>query len=369
MYNFKDNEVVILLGAGASVEAGIPHSARMINNLEELIATEEKWKDYLDLYNYIKSSIRHSSGIQGRFEVNNYNIETLVNTLDELVKKHEHTLYPFIGAWNPTLVERAGVDFSLIKGLKEKILEELRTKWLPIGDEESAGYYSGLLRFKNEYEFPLRIFSLNYDLCLETVCKKERINLELGFTKERFWNWRQFGESNESPDIYYYKLHGSIDWKYEKDKLTFDAPSRIAHKDEALIFGTSYKLQYRDPFLFLVYEFRKWVLESKLIVCIGYGFGDEHINKIIYQALSQKKDLLLLSISPFEVVDAGKVDEYRKKEELRIARLLEPINGETFKEQIICREMKAKEFMLEKMNREFLGNLFKDEDEPFPTLK
>ena len=265
MYNFKSDEVVILLGAGASVEAGIPHSADMISKLEGQVEHDKKWNDYLRLYNYIKSSILHSSGIQGRFGFYNYNIETLVNNLDELVKKHEHILYPFVGAWNPTLVELAGNDFSHIRELKEKILDELRTKWLPIGDEDAVSYYIGLVKFKEDYEFPLRIFSLNYDLCLETVCKKEKINLELGFNKEKKWNWRQFGESNEVPDIYYYKLHGSMDWKYEKDWLTFDASSRIAHEDAALIFGTSYKLQYRDPFLFLVYEFRKWVLESKLI--------------------------------------------------------------------------------------------------------
>jgi hypothetical protein len=52
-----------------------------------------------------------------------------------------------------------------------------------------------------------------------------------------------------------------------------------------LIFGTSYKLQYVDPFLFLVYQLRRLSLSAKLLLVIGYGFGDEHINGILKQAL------------------------------------------------------------------------------------
>jgi len=39
----------------------------------------------------------------------------------------------------------------------------------------------------------------------------------------------------------------------------------IAPRPIAIILGAMYKLQYVDPFLFLAYEFRKWMLESRLI--------------------------------------------------------------------------------------------------------
>ncbi len=306
MYTFKNDEIVILLGAGASVDAGIPHSAEMIRRVENLIKSDAKWQDFQELYNYVRSSIHYSFGIQGRFGTDvNYNIETLVNTLDELTKKQEHTLYPFVGAWNPTLVELAGNDFKFIKDLKGKILHDLRGKWLELPNKERADYYKGLIDFRMDYQYPLRVFSLNYDLCLETACEQEGLDLEIGFNKERKWDWRQFTDTHpdETPDIYYYKLHGSTNWQYDSDdRLTFtDAPNTIEDDKAAIIFGTSYKLQYRDPFLFLAYEFRKWILECKLLVCVGYGFGDEHINKIIQQALSQNSERLLLSILPFKV--------------------------------------------------------------------
>jgi hypothetical protein len=278
-------------------------------------------------------------------------------------------LYPFVGAWNPTLVELAGIDFDNIKRLKAKILDELRSNWLAIENENLLDYYQGLIDFREEYQYPLRIFSLNYDRCLELTCQKRDISLELGFNKEKIWNWRRFSESNEIPEIYFYKLHGSIDWKYEKEKLTYtDAQSKIEHEDAALIFGTTYKLQYRDPFLFLAYEFRKYAIDAKLIICIGYGFGDEHINKIIQQALVQDKNHLLLSVSPIKI-EEGKVLESRKIQQEKIAKLIDQKNSNQIVDQIVCWEYKAKQFMSEKMKIENMGGLFSDEYAPFATIK
>ncbi|MDI9639418.1 hypothetical protein QM565_27300 [Geitlerinema splendidum] len=53
----RSQDLVILLGAGASAESGIPPSAMMIERLEKLLHSEEKWKLYKDLYNHLKSAI------------------------------------------------------------------------------------------------------------------------------------------------------------------------------------------------------------------------------------------------------------------------------------------------------------------------
>ena len=170
------------------------------------------------------------------------------------------------------------------------------------------------------------------------------------------------------PDIYFYKLHGSTDWYDDLNgRLTFtDAPNTIPDDKAAIIFGTSYKLQYRDPFLFLAYEFRKWVLDCKLIICIGYGFGDPHINKIIQQALSQNSRRLLLSVSPFEVDEGFENyggEDIRKKQQ-EVALLLDYKNVN----QIVCENYPAALFMNDNLNREHLGALFPPEEQPFPVL-
>ena len=69
-----------------------------------------------------------------------------------------------------------------------------------------------------------------------------------------------------------------------------DSPTKIEDDRVALIFGTSNKLQYVDPFLFLAYQLRRWTIEAaRLVVTIGYGFMDDHINEILGQALRQDR--------------------------------------------------------------------------------
>ena len=103
---FKRNEIILLLGAGASVEAGIPHSNDMVRRIEDAVSGEDpNWSCYQSLYRYIRSSVFYADGLEGVFgDAVPFNIERLVNVLDELQKKERHTLYPFVGAWNPKLL-------------------------------------------------------------------------------------------------------------------------------------------------------------------------------------------------------------------------------------------------------------------------
>ena len=64
-----------------------------------------------------------------------------------------------------------------------------------------------------------------------------------------------------------------------------------------LIFGADYKMQYIDPYLFYAYELRRYSLEAKIILTIGYSFRDEHINGIITQALQHDKSRVLVAVS------------------------------------------------------------------------
>lgn len=297
---FRRDEIVVLLGAGASVEAGIPDSHQMVSRIENRIESgEDQWNNYRELYRLLRSSVYYGDGLDGIFgDAVSYNIERLVGVLDELRKRQGHTLYPFVGAWTPKLREVAGIRFEKVDEFRNEIVKLLRERWLPLSDERRASYFSGLLRFHREYEYPLRIFSLNYDLCVERACGRE--NVQRGFSADQHWDWRLFDETSEDPrPLLLYKLHGSTDWRREDDGrvMCSDASSAIDHDDVALIFGTSYKMQYTDPFLYLAYELRRWTLDTaRLIITIGYGFQDEHINGILEQALRQNRERKLLGI-------------------------------------------------------------------------
>ena len=164
---FGPDEIIVLLGAGASVDADLPDSRMMIDRIERLVLESPDWKPYRELYYYIKSSIFFADGLRGDFGDDvSFNIERLANVLDELPQQDRHALYPFVGAWHPRLREVVGTDFEHVHGFRRAIVEILRDEWVALGETERADYYEGLLRFQQEYEFPLRVFSLNYDLCV-----------------------------------------------------------------------------------------------------------------------------------------------------------------------------------------------------------
>lgn len=355
---FKRNEIILLLGAGASVEADIPDSSRMVQEIDNLVSSNDgTWSKFRDLYRYIRSSIFYADGLDGIFGDNvPFNIERLVNVLDELRKKERHTLYPFVGAWNPKLQDVAGAEFENVHTFQSEIIRILRDQWVALPEREKATYYGGLLRFQSEYEYPLRVFSLNYDLCVEETCGREKV--QRGFS-ERAWDWRLFDETSEDPvPLLLYKLHGSMDWYFDEDgRVTYsDSPSAIRDEKVALIFGTSYKLQYVDPFLFLAYELRRWTLDvARIIVCVGYGFNDDHINGILQQALRQNRTRKLLAV-------IGPDDDTATAEKCVSDQLMAQ------EDQIVAKACGAKEFLDKALTIAALSELFPDEEALIPEL-
>lgn len=302
--SFLANDVIFLLGAGCSVEAGIPNTIEMIKDIEEKIQLKPEWGKYKNLYNLTKSSIFYSRGIRGVYS-HSLNIEEVVNILNELIKQDEILLFPFIGTWNPKLISAAGQNFEKIKKFRDMIVTQLKA-WIDLKSYDKAKYYESFFDFQEDIGFPLRIFSLNYDLCLEKSIRENAV-IERGFnSKNHSWHWSRFDENPDEAGIFLYKLHGSIDW--EKDKKHGNLLKEIDgnfNKPE-LMFGTNYKLQYIDPYLFYMYELRKWSLECNYIVVIGYGFNDEHINGILRQALENKDKRILFAVSKKSQEDISK---------------------------------------------------------------
>ncbi|BAU15862.1 hypothetical protein LEP3755_64280 (plasmid) [Leptolyngbya sp. NIES-3755] len=256
--NFRQNDIIFLLGAGASVDAGIPASVHMINDLETLLLEHEDWELHKKLYDFVKSSILHGDGINGVFGRDvNYNIERLVCALSELELNEHHILFPFITGWMPKLVDLAGTDFKRITELKRKIVGRLKESWILVESYDKANYYQGFINFQRQFQYPLRIFTLNYDLCVERACRRAQI--ERGFNEARMLDVKRFEDDQDQPvDIFLYKVHGSIDWKKDKyGSLTFsDEAGSVSIRELEIIFGTSQKLKYVDPYLFLIHEFR-----------------------------------------------------------------------------------------------------------------
>lgn len=298
----RSKDIIVLLGAGASAEAGIPVSAQMISHLEDKIRDHETQKG---LYHHVKSAIHFSAGLKGHFgNAVPFNIETLVNTLNELERNEEHPLYPFIAAWSSRFVALAGSNFEEVRKFRQQILNNLK-KWMCPEDPAKSDYYKGLITLQRDLNYPLHVFSLNYDLCIERLNSSE-FRVETGFGgygPSHSWDWERFADletsNNVAPQLVLYKLHGSINWKRSVETKELFCVEQIESVDAdkmEVIFGREFKLEAADPYLFYAYKFRDLSLGARLIVTMGYGFGDAHINKMLTQSLQNDAERRLVVI-------------------------------------------------------------------------
>ena len=317
-------------------------------------------------YHFLKTSIRYLDSIRGRMESTSFNIEQLVNTLDELRRGDEHPLYPFVGAWIPKLSEVAGPGLHKVQEFRSDIVRRLRDDWVQLRYTDDASYYAGLSAFQKSFQHPLRVFTLNYDLCVETNCLASSI--ERGFNDKRQWDWRLFDEQVETEkNLFLYKLHGSIDWTHdaESNLIYLDSISQINPDAIAIIFGTTYKLQYVDPFLFFAYEFRRWTLDfARLVIAVGYGFGDPHINGILGQSLNRDPARKLLTVAPV----SGDSDEERKEAEAKRCKEIADLLKLRHTDQVTCWGCGAQEFFQTRLTLEALTQIFPQEDTLFAEL-
>src|SRR5450755_1320887 len=163
---FGSYDIVFLIGAGCSAEAEISVSNKMRQDLEELLRTNSEWQQYSDLHNYVKGAIIHHDCSKGR-GCTEPDIERLVITLTELERHQDSLLYPFIGSWCPRLQQLTKDDFTVVERFRRAILNQLRAWVMPRNYIRQSSYYGGFFNLANESNFPVRIFSLNYDLCIE----------------------------------------------------------------------------------------------------------------------------------------------------------------------------------------------------------
>ena len=362
----KENNIIFLLGAGCSKEASIPISNEMVNKVEKLLSEDNEWKSYMDLYNYLRSSIDYSEGIFGNFG-NAFNIEKLLIVMGQIEQRDRNIIYPFIGSWNIRLPEVAGKNFEKITEFKGLINKKLYDWVTPAELAEKAAYYAGFKKFQNEVGKTIRVFSLNYDECFEKVIGDNEV--EQGFDPKTY-EWQQSNFDIDTSKLFkLYKLHGSINWYTDKHTGKLMQSNHPVGNPE-LIFGIDTKLRANDPYFYYTSEFRKWILSNdcKLIVTIGYSYADEYINNLISQAIINKAERQVLNITYLDTealnhnkTKADLVEEITKNK-LHLTAAYNQHGAAQF--HVHCQG--AKEFLTSTISSEFFIKYLKEEtDAPF----
>lgn len=191
------------------------------------------------------------------------------------------------------------------------------------------------ITYRNKDFSRVNIFTTNNDLFNERVLDKLNINYNNGFGGglDKYFNPARFGytfskrieasvEKYEPLDnmIYLYKLHGSINWIEEEGNSLFNIKEvkideRYKPNDKNVLIypnplkqGKSLTAPYSD----IIREFqRKLLLQNSVLFVVGYSFSDEHINNIIYQALSTNSSLSIVIFGDYSKKSIFKVNDKR----------------------------------------------------------
>ena len=97
---------MILLGAGASVEAGIPDSYDMTKRILEAFKTNPEFKLYARVVSFVAGGLLFQNGIRGLNPLEiGVNVEELFNAIDLLANRNTLEAAPFVGSWHSMIDE------------------------------------------------------------------------------------------------------------------------------------------------------------------------------------------------------------------------------------------------------------------------
>ena len=174
----------------------------------------------------------------------------------------------------------------------------------------------------------IRIFTTNYDTLIERSLDQGGIQyfdgfvgtvrrrIELASYEQDLYSTPEGGSGSlrrVHDVVHLYKLHGSLTWRAERTPaigtttiVQSDGPPR---EDEvAVIYPTPTKEVdvLGHPYSDFLRSFSNSLIRPECaLISVGYGFADEHINRIIFDALSVNPSLQLLAADPSGVVEDG----------------------------------------------------------------
>ena len=299
-------KVAYLVGAGLSVDAGLPHSVQLAQKLKTHLESEAaasanaEARAQTALLYFLIGGIRFQWARLGLDPDQPINIEQIATAALRLKTRGNDPLAPYVASWSEKLMEfETGTD-AVFSRFSELIFARLK-EWLQTPPNEKIEYVNRMGDL-HDARTAITIFSLNYDLVVETAFANAGRPIVNGF-KDGRWTPQLLNDGN---DIRLFKLHGSLDWVDDEMhgicSLTFDRHPRAedfeVNKTPLLIFGTDAKLSGRDPFLTLVHAFSEHLQVADVLVCIGYSFTDVYVNEIIEQRMRDNLSMRLAVISP-----------------------------------------------------------------------
>lgn len=329
-------KIGFLFGAGISIKdkngndliAGVD---QMTNDVVSKF-TQDPQKTAIDL---MKSEIE-SGGKK-------FNIETLLSKISE----------KNMAVGNEKLCQ---LNKNELKELREKIEKEIQTvvsvheKTSPVSIEDTCHNDFAKWIKNAEREFPVEIFTTNYDYLLELAFEKQQIPYFDGFVgsyKAFFCPEWIVNDSAVKDWVKLWKIHGSLGWDQNEKKeiiRTSGSSGKSMIYPSFLKYDHSRKQPYLSYMDRLSYFLRQ--KDSVLFVC-GYSFEDEHINDSILTSLTHPRSSHVFVLKNGDLKDDDILSKEIAKKNSKISVLAKRtavIGGQFGEWQMVNKEDKVNYF-------------------------
>jgi len=149
-----------------------------------------------------------------------------------------------------------------------------------------------------EREYPVHLFTTNYDLLIEQALEESAAPFFDGFVGSRraFFDLGAVENEHVLPPRWtrLWKMHGSINWRQDSDGNVVRVNASDSNESyliypSHLKYGQSRKM----PYLAMSDRLKDFLLKPSAVLFIsGYSFGDEHINDVLCRTLESNSSAI-----------------------------------------------------------------------------
>ena len=149
---------------------------------------------------------------------------------------------------------------------------------------------------KTSRQNPVEIFTLNYDVLVEHALEAERIPIFDGFvgSYEPFFNSDSLRMLESAPGANWtrlWKMHGSVTWRRIEKNGRFRVVRGEPDTSGEMIYPSfeKYDESRQQPYSAFTDRLSRFLeQDDALLIVVGFSFGDEHINNLIFGALENR---------------------------------------------------------------------------------
>ncbi|MCH8111416.1 MAG: SIR2 family protein [Proteobacteria bacterium] len=154
---------------------------------------------------------------------------------------------------------------------------------------------------RTDYHLPVELFTVNYDLLLETALEGLRVPYFDGFVgalQAMFHTELVEGSPGSDGEwvpaffVRLWKLHGSVNWAWQDDRQIVRLGQPVPEGLAAAIYpsDTKYEESRRVPFVVLQDRLRRALHQPEtLLLVVGYSFSDSHLNELLFDAAVRRE--------------------------------------------------------------------------------